>query len=172
MRVLLFALLVASPSARADEALRARCLELLSAYEEPAKEADWRALGAGADAELLAIAQDSSLSHTRRANAIHALGWFPTEASRAFLVSLAGNEVGDALFRRKAVHALANGWGDGALSELATALASPDVQLRAATARALARVGTPAAEAALRARLPVETDRMVRDAIAAALVTR
>lgn len=170
MRALFVVLLVllAAPSARADEALRARCLDLLSAYEEPAGAAEWKALGAGAPAELLAIAQDASLSHTRRANAIVALGYFPGE-TRGFLATLATAEGGESLFRRKAVYALANGYGDAALPELTVALAAPDQQLRAATARALTKLATPAAKDALRARLPVEDDRMVRELISASV---
>jgi hypothetical protein len=45
--------LAAHAPAFADDALRARCLDLLSAYEDPATAADWRALGDGAAAELV-----------------------------------------------------------------------------------------------------------------------
>jgi HEAT repeat protein len=165
----MFTLLLAFLTARADDALRARCLDLLSAYEDPATEADWRALGAGVDAELLAIATDVRLSHTRRANAVFALGFFPSARARAFLAGLAADAAADGIFRRKAVHALANGYGEGALAELRAALASTDAQLRAAAARAVAKIGAPTAERALEARLAVESDPMVRDTLAAAL---
>lgn len=168
MRSLLVLLLAAASPAFADDALRAHCLEMLSAYEDPAGEAEWRALGTGAGAELLAIAKDSSLSHTKRANAVVALGWFPSDASRTYLNTLAGTD-GESLFRRKAVYALGNGWGDAAVSDIARALAAPDGQLRAAAARSLGKVGTPAAKDALRARLTVESDGMVRDAISSSL---
>lgn len=158
--------------AHADEALRARCIDLLSAYEEPATAADWRALGDGAAVELLAIAQDGALSHTKRANAIVALGWFPNDAHRAFLAGMVATETQDSLFRRKAVYALGNGWADGALPELNAALAAPDVQLRAAAARVLGRIGTPAAQDALRARLALEGEGMVRNEITKLLAER
>lgn len=162
-------LLLAFATAHADDALRARCLDLLSAYEDPATEADWKALGAGVDAELLAIAQDASLSHTRRANAVFALGFFPSANVRTYLAGLVADEPADGIFRRKAVYALANGYGEGALPELRGALASSDVHLRAATARAVAKIGTPTAKKALEERLAVESDRMVRDTLTAAL---
>ena len=164
MRPLLVLLLAVASPAFADEALRARCLDLLSAYEDPAGEAEWRALGAGAGAELLAIAKDSSLSHTKRANAVVALGWFPTDDARGYLATLAPTD-GESLFRRKAVYALGAGWGDAAVPDLSKALTSPDNPLRAAAARSLGKVGTPAAKDALKARLSVESDRMVLDAI-------
>ncbi|MES2644667.1 MAG: HEAT repeat domain-containing protein [Myxococcota bacterium] len=171
MRTLVVMLLVAalSPAARADEALRAKVIDLLSAYEEPANAADWRGLGAGAGAELYVLAQDGTLSPTKRAGAVYALGFFPTDTHRALLASLASTDGTDALLRRKAVYALAAGWGDGALSELSRALAAPDTQLRVAAARALGRVGTPGATAALRGRLAIEADATVRTTLSTAL---
>lgn len=169
MLTLFVALLAAAPSAHADEALRTRCLDLLSAYETPATEADWRALGNGVDAELLAIAKDASLSHTRRANAIVALGYFPADTTRAYLAGLATGESNDGIFRRKAVYALATGYGEGALPELTAALGASDIHLRAAAARALGTVGTAAAKEALKARLAVEGDRMVKETLSATL---
>lgn len=165
---LLLALVLASP-AYADDALRARCLDVLSAYEDPAGAAEWRGMGSGAPVELLAIARDVSVSQTKRANAILALGWFPNADTRGYLASLASTEQTDGLFRRKAVYALGNGWGDAAVPDLTQALASSDIQLRAAAARALGKVGSVPAKEALRARLPVEPDGMVSSAITSAL---
>lgn len=155
--------------ASADDALRARTIELLSAYEEPADAADWQRLGPAAGAELYAIARDATMAPSRRARAVHALGWFPSDEHRVYLAGLAADEAGDTLLRRSAVHALANGWGDAAVPTLATALKSDDVQLRAQTAKALGRVATPAAKQALTDRLAVEKSATVRDAIGASL---
>jgi HEAT repeat protein len=161
--------LVHAPLAHADDTLRAQVVDLLSAYEEPATAAQLRALGADVGAELLAVAQDTTLSHTRRAGAVFALGYFPTDAHRGWLSALATTEGGDSLLRRKAVYALAAGWGDAALLDLGRALAAPDTQLRAATARALGRIGSPAAQDTLRARLAAEADPMVRSTLSSAL---
>jgi HEAT repeat protein len=174
MRSLLALLLAGllSPAARADDGLHARVVELLSAYEDPPSAAEWRALGEGAGAELFTVAQDTTLSPTRRAGAVYALGFFPSEARRTWLATLAGSADGDAMLRRKACYALANGWAEGALPELSAALASPDVQLRAAAARAIGRIAAPAARTALERRLGTETDAMVRGAITASLGAR
>lgn len=166
---LLLGSLALSGVAAADDALRARTIELLSAYEEPASAADWQHLGPGVGAELYAVARDATVAPSRRVRAVHALGWFPTDEHRGWLAALAADEAGDTLLRRSAVHALANGWGEGAVPELKTALASPDVQLRAQTAKALGRVGTPAAKQVLTDRLAVEASPAVRDAIGASL---
>ena len=71
---LLFLLVTASGAARADDATRARCLALLSAYDTPATAADWRGLGPSAADTLIALAGDATLPPTRRGNAVIALG--------------------------------------------------------------------------------------------------
>lgn len=169
MRTFLLVLLVAAwaPSASAEDSLREQVVDRLSAYEDPASGAEWRALGAGA--ELYALAQDTSLSPAQRAGAVYALGFFPTAANRAFLAALVGADGADALLRRKAVYALGAGWGEGAILELSGALAAPDTQLRVAAARALGKVGTAAAQSALRARVAVEPNPAVRTTLSTAL---
>src|SRR6185503_16511286 len=105
----------------------------------------------------------STLNRSQRARAIHALGWFPDDTNRAFLVTQAHGT--DSMFVRKAVYALANGWGDGAIPELTLALANHDVQVRMAAAYALGTVGTESAKLALDARLPLESDATVKATI-------
>jgi hypothetical protein len=161
----LFLLGLFAPAAHADDAMRARVVDLLSAYEDPATAADWRSLGDAAAPELFAIAQDPTQSHTRRAGAVLALGWFPNDTHHAWLVALAADNAGDGMYRRKACYALVNGWGDAALPDLAAPLAASDVQLRAAAAKAVGRLGTPAARTVLQARLAVETEPLVHDAL-------
>ncbi|MFZ5481334.1 MAG: HEAT repeat domain-containing protein [Myxococcota bacterium] len=169
-RALVLFLLAAVPSlAFADDALRAQVLERLSGVEDPATEADLRALGAGVDVELFALAKDGTVPRSRRQSAVQALGWFPNEEHRAWLATLVGDPAGDRFLRRSACHALANGWGDAALPDLGKALADGDEQLRNQAARAIGRIGTPAAKSALEARLAVEPDGMVREAITASL---
>jgi HEAT repeat protein len=107
------------------------------------------------------------VARSKRTNAVVALGWYPTEEHHLFLSALVNDPAGDKSLRRSAVHALANGWGDAALPDLSKALADDDVQLRNQAARAMGRIGSPAAKAALQARLGVETSAMVRETIAA-----
>jgi HEAT repeat protein len=167
----LLALLLTAP-AHADEALRSKCIDLLAAYDDPATAEDWRALGDGAPAELMAIARDSKVSSTRRAGAVLALGWFPTPETRTYVTTVLYDVDAANILRRKATFALGNGWGEQAMPELVATLASEDVQLRQAAARAIAKLGTPAAKTALQERLTVEPDRVVRDLIVSLLSPR
>lgn len=159
--LLVLALATSLPALAGD--LREPVLAALSGIEDVPSADDLRAIGDGVDAELLELAQDQSLSHTKRARAVHALGWFPTDSNQAWLKSTLAAD--DALLARKAAYALANGWGDAAVPLLQPALASTDVQLRLATVRALGNVGTAPARAALDARLQVEANAEVKDTI-------
>lgn len=161
---LLLPLLLAGP-ARADEALHARVVDLVSGLESSPSAADWTALGAGAEAELVAIAADSGMLPTQRGNALLALGNFPTERARGLLVGTLSDASANVLLRRKACSALAQGWGADAVPALAVALGDADVQLRQSAASALAKVSDPAAAEALRARLAVETNASVKQVI-------
>lgn len=156
-----------STNARSD--LRATLLDLLSGYEAAPAASELQLLGAGVDAELMAISADTSVSKARRASATWSLGYFPTDATRLFLAQVVTDASADSQLRRSATWALCNGWGDAALAVLEPALTSSDVQLRNQAVRAVARVGSPASRAVLEGRLAVESSAMVRDAITASL---
>jgi len=164
MRITLLAIplaLLALPALAGD--LRQQVLEQLGGIEDAPTQASLSALGPGVAAELMELAEDTTLPHTRRARALHALGWFPSEETHAVLTAALDGQ--DALFARKAAYALANGWGERALDDLSRALSSDDVQLRIAAANALGNVGTEASKALLDQRLPVETVPAVRETI-------
>ena len=161
--VLLLCLAFAQSALAADDATKQQVLGLLSGYEETASPDSLKALSGDVPATLRAIVADSSLTQTQRARAIHALGWFPDDTNRAFLVAQARS--GNPMFARKAIYALANGWGDGAMDELVFGLANHDVQTRMAAAYALGNLDTPSAKLALEARLPLETDPTVKATI-------
>ncbi len=162
----------ADAPASADEGARSPLLGLLSGYEHAPSAATLRSVGPSAGDELMVIAQDPSLSPTQRAGAVYALGYFPTDTHRAYLAALVKDDRADPMLRRKAVFALGNGWGDDALPLLAEALGQPDLQLRAAAARSVGRLGSPAAHTLLRDRLAAEPPGMVRGLIAAGLEAR
>jgi len=160
---LLLCLAFAHSALAADDATKQQVLGLLSGYEETASPDSLKALDGDVPGTLRAIASDATLTSTQRARAIHALGWFPEDDTRAFLVTQARGS--NPMFARKAIYALANGWGDQALDELTFALANHDVQTRMAAANALGTLGTPSAKLALEARLAHETDPTVRTTI-------
>lgn len=155
--------------ARADDALRATVLELLSGYESGPTAESLRALGPDVGSELYTLATDASVPSTRRVRAVYALGWFPTDTTRAWLRTTLADRGAESQVRRSAGWALANGWGEAALPELSTALTDPDDQLRAQVVRAIAKVGTVPALDALRARQAVETEPMVARTLTDAL---
>ena len=163
MRSALLFVLALGQAAAAEDPSKEQVLGLLSGYEETASPDSLKALPGDVPATLRAIVADSSLTQTQRARAIHALGWFPDDTNRALLVAHARG--GNPMFARKAVYALANGWGDQAIDELTVALANPDVQTRMAAASALGHMATPSAKLALEARLAYETDPTVRNTI-------
>lgn len=166
--IVLFALPLAVGTARADDAARTLVLTRLGGMEDAPSAADFADIPS-ASTELLAIAKDSSVPHSRRGNAIVALGWFPVDAHRDYLAGLLKDTLADPFLRKKAVFGLANGWGDSALPTIELALTSPDVQLRMAAVHALARIGSKTALGLLRARLETESDPAVRESLSAAL---
>ena len=160
---LLLCLAFAQSALAADDPTKQQVLGLLSGYEETASPDSLKAVSGDVPGALRAIASDTTLTRTQRSRAIHALGWFPNDETRAFLVTQARSA--EPMFARKAIYALANGWGDGAIDELVLALANHDVQTRMAAAYALGNVDTPSAKLALEARLPLETDPTVKSTI-------
>ena len=163
MRSALLFVLALGQAAAAEDPSKAQVLGLLSGYEETASPDSLKALGGDVPATLRAIVADPSLTQTQRARAIHALGWFPDDTNRAVLVAQARGA--NPMFARKALYALANGWGEGAMDELVYGLANHDAQTRMAAAYALGNMDTAAAKLALEARLPLETDPTVKSTI-------
>ncbi len=162
------ALLSASTTAWAGP-LRQPVLDQLAGVESPPTAESLGKLGApGAIAdELIALSQDTTLPHSQRLRALHALGWFPSDTTRPVLV--AALDGGDEHAARKAAWALGNGWKDAALPELTRALAADDAQLRIAAAKSLGAVGSDGAKAVLQARLDAEADAEIKGTIQAAL---
>lgn len=158
--------LLASTSALAGD-LREPVLTLLSGIEDPPSAESFAPLGQGVEAELLEIAQDGEVSRSKRARAVHALGWYPSAATQGYLEQMLGSN--DRLMARKAAYALANGWADGAVPVLSLALQDQDVQLRVAAARALDSIDSAASRAALVERLAQETNATVQSTIQTAL---
>jgi HEAT repeat protein len=129
-----------------------------------------RALGDTVPQELVELAADPSLRSSLRARALHALGWFPSTETRTVLeTALQGD---DKLMARKAAYALANGWSSEAIPALGRALSSADPQLRNAAARALGNIEDKSVVSILDARLSVEDQPSVREAIESSLSRR
>jgi HEAT repeat protein len=146
---------------------REAVLKLLGASERAPTEKELRALGADTDRQLVAIADDAKVEPKMRARAVSALGFAPTNISRAYLTRLvaqvaAAKDETDLLLVRRAAVAL--GWqgGPAVPPALAGLLAHPDVEVRTDAAVALGLTRLASAADLLRARLDVETDARVR----------
>ncbi len=153
--------------ASADERTHDRVVELLSGIETSPTAAEWQAVGPAAASELLQLATDPAALPTVRANAIFALGHFPTVEARALLVATLADRGAPSLSRRKAALGLALGWGAASVPALESVFADPDEQVRGAVARALSNIDDPAAQGVLAARAKVESAASVQKLIAA-----
>ncbi len=143
--------------------------ELLSGYEGGPAEATWRALGPETLAVLIALYDAPQEAPFVRQRAIAAAAYYPSAATRTFLHAVLVTPGQSDLFLRTAVDALARAFGADAWAEVQPWLAHPAVTVRMGAVRAAVRIGTPATRTALRARLRVEQDAEVRDALTAAL---
>ena len=162
---LLTALLVAQTASAQAAPSRDRVRQLLSGIEDVPSDADWQRLGDGALPVLIDLYADGDEAPYVRLRAVGAVAAFPRTATRTFLLAVAQAEGQSDLFVRQAVLALARGYGRAALSDLRPFLAHDEAVVREAAARALGGIGGDEATAALRARLEVERDRVVREAL-------
>ena len=147
----LFTLLLLSFPAHAD---------FLSAREHAITAADVRALGAHGDRFLIAAAGDVKASRWRRARALIALRFAPSEESLAFLRAVidekkAASQGADVLDLAAAAASLAP-YGRAALPDLLPLVVHASADVRHAAVQALGSIDAPEAESALRARLYVE----------------
>ncbi|HEY8426763.1 MAG TPA: HEAT repeat domain-containing protein [Sandaracinaceae bacterium] len=168
--VLLLVLAPAIASAQQTQPpTRAEVRAMLSGIEDVPTDADFRRLGDAVLPILIELYADPNEAPFVRLRAVGAAGAFPREATRTFLLAVANAEGQSDLFVREAVLALARAFGPRAASDLRRFLSHPQPIVRESAARALGRVGTREAADALRARLPVERDAVVREAIQAAI---
>jgi len=150
-------------------ALRDPVMDLLNAFEDVAAEADLKALGAGVDAELMEIADDTDVPLSRRGRAVTALHYYKTDKVHSFLDKHLSDKGLTSIIRRKAAWSLGSGWGAESVDDLSPFLADKDVQLRLAVVEALGAVGGADADAALKSRRPKEDNDTVKAAIDKAL---
>jgi hypothetical protein len=165
----------ASPSDRRPAAGAAD--RILGAREHVITAAEVKSLGEHADRLLIAAASDGKSSRWRRARALVALRFAPSSESLAFLRAVIDEkksfvEGAEVLELAAAAGSLAP-YGPEALPDLLPLVTHASADVRHSVAQTLGSVyevsGAPEAESALRARLYVERDPGVRDAVARAL---
>jgi hypothetical protein len=122
-----------------DKALRARVDSYLASIDSPISEDRWRALGPGAAAVLVEIAQDHQRLPTRRARAVSALGVVGATDAREMMAGLARNEDEHPLVRTAAVRTVATMLEGAPLLETLRPMleTARNAKVRVATAEAL-----------------------------------
>ena len=168
-RILATALVVGAlaPSAptAAQAPRRAALRQLLSGIEDTPTVEDWRRIGDGALPVLLSLFQDPQEPAYVRRRALGATAAFARPAVRTFLLAAGRLEGQHDLFVREAVFALARGFGRRAVGDVASFFGHEAASVREAVAIALGRIGGAEARAAIAARLRVEQDSLVREAL-------
>ncbi len=167
--LLLVALAPLAASAQPQAPSRERVRAMLSGIEDVPTDAEWRRLGDGALPVLIALYDDPREAPYVRLRAVGAAGAFPREATRTFLLAVARADGQSDLFVREAVLALGRAFGARAVADVRGFLGHGEPVVREAAARTLGRIGGQEATQALRARLAVERDAVVRESIEAAL---
>ena len=174
--LLLLALLVAAPAARADSAeddLRRRVLVVLGAHEyRPARKL-WLRWGPVKVTEILAdIALNPKRPPSIRGRAVLALGELPTERSKETLTTMVGNPTVPIGVRRQALIAYARGFPKQAAQEVRARLLKGPALMREAAALATIPLLDPHIEQMLRRIHAADPDIRVRAAIERALKKR
>ncbi len=146
--------------------------QILSLHTPPS-DVQWRALPPSADAALATIAQDATEAPTTRARAISGLAVRGSDGAPGVLKGLLLTE-GEPAVQRAAARALADRFiepeGGEVMAALSAAAASDAPRLREAVIKAVApHAAQPAVERLLKARLAVETEPLIREAIEQAL---
>lgn len=167
MKPLLLVALLCAP------ALAAPIDRALGGREHAVSAEDVRALGPHADRVLIGVASDARVSRLRRARALLALRFAPSDESREFLRAVIADkracvEGADVLDLSAAITSLSP-YGREVLADVLPFAAHASADVRHATVVVLGAMQAPEAQSALRARLFVERDPGVRDAAARAL---
>lgn len=158
----LFALLATGTAHAQNSDLEAHITNLFTQFETTPPGDELKALGSEAGNIIEAMARDESNRSTLRAQAIHALGYFPTGDRRTLLLDWAQDEKLQPTLRRKAVWALGNGWQAQAAADLEPLFDSDNTQMRLALVKVYATLPADSARPVLEARLGVEENETVR----------
>jgi hypothetical protein len=161
---------VASAPAK-DQVLQQKIVAAMSGYEHIVSKEELERMGTPEELTqaLIAVHEDPSVHLLVRTNALASLRHFPSPTSKGAMEKALMNPETSDVVRRSAVQAYAAGFGDDAVPILAQMLSHPEVHTRDITAKALGKMGTPEAVAALRRRLPQEQEPMVKKAIESGL---
>jgi HEAT repeat protein len=146
-------------------AMREQVDALLNGYERIPSDEDWKRLGPGALGTLEQIYADPNAFPTRRTRAVASMAQVDNPAAVERLKAILQDDRADPQYRSTAALALGARIGNEAVPSLEPALKDRDTRVREASARAMARLGTPEARRSLEAQLENEQDPLVREVI-------
>ena len=146
--------------------------QMFSGFEDTPSAAQVRALGPETLGVLIELYNDRSMPPYVRLRAVHAVGHFPTRATRTFLLAVARARGQSDLFVREAVLSLGRAFGERAVDDVRPFLANSEPVVREGAAMALGRIGSAPARDALRRRLTTEGAAHVRETISRQLRPR
>lgn len=155
--------------AHADPPSKDRVRQLLSAIDQMPPATVWRALGPGTLGVLIELYDDPSEAPYIRMRTLVAAQHYPVPAARTFLNAAASARGQSDLFVRQALISLGRAFGERAIDDVRPYLTHADADVREGAVLSLSRIGTEAARAALRDRLPRERNEIVRTALQRAL---
>jgi hypothetical protein len=144
--------------------------DLLAGYEFVPKKEDWDRIGPAAAGVLKDIAADSARKKVQRARAVSSLAFFPQVETQRFLTTLLGEKTQSMTLRRKAMRALAFGFGSASIDTIKPYLSSNDPHLRATAIKSFGVIKTDQSVSLLSARLEVEPSKVLQKSIERALV--
>jgi len=158
-----FTLGLSSPAVYAHEThLTTNIDALLDEVETvPTREA-WLALGPEVAHTLRHVVNDPKELGHRRANALYALGFFPSPENRQVLERILNNERTTDTMRRGALHSLAVAYGEDVVPTLEVYVKHTNYHFRETAVRALSTIGTPRARLILEDRLDIEPSKNLK----------
>lgn len=148
-----------------DKKLAVQVKELIAGLEYAPTREDWEKIGPEAADVLRHIAADPTASASTRARAISSLGYFPEANTESFLSTILAADDQPSLLRRKALRALAFGFGEKALPQITPYLSNEDKRMRESAIRAVGLLKVDAARETLKARLPQEPSSYLQETI-------
>jgi hypothetical protein len=146
-------------------ALREQVEGLLNGYERMPTDEEWKRIGPDALGVLEQIYLDATALPSRRTRAVASMAQVDNPAAADKLKEILQDGRVDVQYRSTAALALGSRMGSSAVPALEPALKDRDGRVREASARAMARLGSPEARRSLEEQLAKEEDPAVREVI-------
>ena len=138
---------------------------LLSGYEHFPPPKTWMALGDQGAKALMVLTLDETQWPLVRSRSVMALGFYPTEEVKTFLVMLDYKDRIAPMLRRNAIVSLASAFGPSAVPIIGKRLSDEDYFVREAAIKNLAKLGGEQAATLLTEQRKIEKERILRENI-------